>query len=115
VGQVRIQEAASWRLDEIYRYTRERWGEQQAERYITDLFQAFDRIESHGVASRPVPAEFGVQGFFFRYERHFVYWRRLSNGDIGIVTILHERMHQIERLRDDFFGAQPPDTGSAHS
>jgi toxin ParE1/3/4 len=115
VGQVRIQEAASWRLDEIYRYTRERWGEPQAQRYITGLFDAFNRIESHGVASRPVPAEFGVQGFFFRYERHFVYWRRLSNGDIGIVTILHERMHQIERLRDDFFGEQPPDTGSAHS
>jgi plasmid stabilization system protein ParE len=111
VGLIRIQEAASWRLDEIYRYTRERWGERQAERHITGLFEAFDRIESHGVASRPVPAEFGVQGFFFRYEHHFVYWRRLSNGDIGIVTILHERMHQIERLRDDFFGEPSPDTG----
>ena len=28
---LRIQEAASWRLDEIYRYTRERWGEAQAQ------------------------------------------------------------------------------------
>lgn len=110
-----MQEAASWRLDEIYRYTRERWGEMQAERYIRGLFEAFDRIESHGVASRPVPAEFGVQGYFFRYERHFVYWRRLSNGDIGIVTILHERMHQIDRLRPDLFGEQPPATGSTHS
>jgi len=115
VSQVRIQEAASWRLDEIYRYTRERWGEPQAERYITGLFEAFDRIESHGVASRPIPAEFGVPGFFFRYERHFVYWRRLSNGDIGIVTILHERMHQIERLRVEFFGDLPPGTGSSRS
>lgn len=79
------------------------------------MFDAFDRIESHGVASRPVPAEFEVQGYFFRYERHFVYWRRLSNGDIGIVTILHKRMHQIERLRDDFFGECAPDTGSADS
>jgi len=43
-----------------------------------------------------------VDGFFFRYERHFVYWRRLSNGDVGIVTILHERMHQMERFRDAF-------------
>lgn len=101
---VRIQEAASWRLDEIYRYTRERWGDQQAERYITGLFAAFERIESHGLASRPVPAEFGVEGFVFRYERHFVYWRRLSNGDIGIVTILHERMHQTARFRDDLGG-----------
>lgn len=113
MAQIRIQEAASWRLDEIYRYTRERWGEAQAERYISGLFEAFEHIESHGVASRPVPAEFGVPGFFFRYERHFVYWRRLSNSDIGIVTILHERMHQIERLRGEFFSEPPPDSGSA--
>lgn len=104
MSQVCVQEAASWRLDEIYRYTRDRWGEAQAERYIAGLFDAFEQIESHAVASHPVPADFGVQGFFFRYEHHFVYWRRLSNGDIGIVTILHERMHQIGRLRGDFFG-----------
>ena len=32
---VRVQEAASLRLDEIYRYTRERWGVEQAESQIT--------------------------------------------------------------------------------
>ena len=31
--QIRVHEAASFRLDEIYRYTRDRWGEQQAERF----------------------------------------------------------------------------------
>jgi len=98
---VRVQEGASRRLDEIYRYTRDRWGAAQAERYLTGLFAAFERIEAHGVASRPVPAEFGVEGYVFRYERHFVYWRRLANGDIGIVTVLHERMHQMDRFRDD--------------
>jgi plasmid stabilization system protein ParE len=98
---VRVQEAASLRLDEIYRYTRGRWGAEQADRYITDMFTAFDKIEVHGVASRPIPAEFAIDGFYFRQERHFVYWRRLSNGDIGIVTILHERMHQMDRFRDD--------------
>ncbi len=99
---VRIQEAASYRLDEIYRYTRDRWGIQQADHYITGIFQAFAKIETREIASRPVPAEFGVEGYFFRYEKHIVYWRRLSNGDIGIVTILHERMHQIERFQEDF-------------
>ena len=99
---VRIQEAASWRLDEIYRYTRDRWGAQQAERYITGLFEAFGGIARHDTPSRPIPAEFGIDGYFLRYERHFVYWRWLSNGDVGIVTILHERMHQIDRFREDF-------------
>jgi len=99
---IRVQEAASVRLDEIYRYTSDRWGEAQAESYITGLFAAFEQIETRGVVSRPVPAEFGVEGYFFRYERHFVYWRRLGDGDIGIVTILHERIHQIARLKDEF-------------
>ncbi len=57
------------------------------------MFEAFERIDAHGILSKPIPAAFGVEGYFFRYERHFVvYWCRLSNGDIGIVTILHERM-----------------------
>ena len=99
---VRIQEAASHRLDEIYRFTRDQWGATQADRYITGLFETFGKIDSHGAISRPVPAEFGVDGYFVRCERHFIYWRRLSNGDIGIVTILHERMHRIDRLREDF-------------
>lgn len=101
---VRIQQAASHRLDDIYRYTRDRWGEAQADRYITGLFAAFEDLKTHGVTSRPVPAAFGVEGYVFRYEKHMVYWRRLSDGDIGIVTILHERMHQIERFKDDFGG-----------
>jgi len=102
MAAIRIQEAASHRLDEIYRYTRERWGGKQADRYITGMFAAFTKIESRGVVSKPVPAEFGVDGYFFRYERHVVYWRRLANGDVGIVTILHERMHQIGRFKEDF-------------
>ena len=105
---VLVQEAASLRLDEIYRYTRDTCiratlgGNDQAEKYITGLFQAFDRIETRGVISRPVPAEFGVDGFFFRYQSHFVYWRRLPGGEIGIVTILHQRMHRMARFKDDF-------------
>ncbi|MET4700498.1 toxin ParE1/3/4 [Constrictibacter sp. MBR-5] len=112
----RVQEAASIQLDEIYRYTRDRWGAEQAERYVTGLFAAFDRIHTRGIASKPVPAEFGVDGFFFRYERHVVYWRRLSNGDVGIVAVLHERMHQMDRFRDAFGPGRPsgPDENDGH-
>lgn len=100
--QFLIQNSASFRIDEIYRYTLEQWGATKAESYISGLFEAFKKIKRHEVFSRPIPAEFGVDGFFFRYERHFVYWKYLSNGVVGIVTILHERMHQIERFKEDF-------------
>lgn len=99
---VRVQGSAALRIDEIYRYSRERWGEARADAYVTGLFDAFEKIAGGGVASRPVPAEFGVDGYFFRYEKHFVYWKWLSNSDIGIVTVLHERMHQIDRFREDY-------------
>ena len=97
-----VQDAASHRIDEIYQYTLRQWEAEQAEAYVIGLFATFAKIETHEVLSRPIPAEFEVDGFFCRYEKHFIYWRHLSRGDIGIVTILHERMHQVGRLRDDF-------------
>jgi len=97
-----VQKATSFRIDEIFRYTLERWGTEKTESYISGLFEAFEKIETHEVFSRPIPAEFGVDGFFFRYQKHFVYWKYLDTGVVGIVTILHEKMHQIERFTEDF-------------
>jgi plasmid stabilization system protein ParE len=103
----RVQEAASLRIDEIYRYTADHWAAEHAESYINGLFEAFARIEGRGVASKPVPAEFGVDGFYFKHRHYFVYWRRLADGEIGIVTVLRERKHQIERFRDDLSNEPP--------
>lgn len=99
--EVRVQEAAVVRIEEIYRYTRERWGEAQADAYVIGLFEAFDNIPTGAITSRPIPAEFEVDGYVFRYRRHFVYWKRLGDGAIGIVTVLHERMHQMDRFLED--------------
>lgn len=101
--QFLIQNAASFRLDEIYRYTTKKWGSTKAESYISGMFDAFEKIDTDGTFSHPVPAQFGVDGFFFKYGRHFIYWKYLSNGVVGIVTILHERMHQIECFKEDSF------------
>lgn len=102
MGKARIRVQESYRLDEIYRYTRDRWGKERAHRFIAGLFKAFDGIPTHQTRSKPIPAEFGIEGFFFRYESHIVYWRRLSKGGVGIVTILHERIHPIDRFREEF-------------
>lgn len=97
---VLVQEAAGLRLDEIYQYTRDTWGESQADAYIRALFGQFDAIAARVIAWRPIPAEFGVDGYYCRFEHHYIYWRLLKDGGVGIVTILHERMHQIDRFRD---------------
>jgi toxin ParE1/3/4 len=97
----RVQERAGHRLDEIYVYTRDTWGDDQAVRYIRGLFQHFDDIASRKTAWRAIPADFGVDGFFSRFEHHYIYWRLLPDGAVGIVTILHERMHQLDRFGED--------------
>ena len=56
VTTVRIQQRAAHRLDEIYRYSRDRWGDDQAEKNITGLLAAFDKIAttaSHQDPFRP--------------------------------------------------------------
>lgn len=97
----RVQRAAGHRLDEIFTYTRERWGEAQAERYINGLFARFTAIAKREFPWHPIPADFGVDGYVCRHEQHFIYWKLLADGTVGIVTILHQRMHQIDRFRED--------------
>ncbi|AOH82727.1 plasmid stabilization protein [Sphingomonas panacis] len=97
----RIQEAADRRLDDIYTYTRDTWGDVQADLYLRGLFACFDDIAARRLVWRAVPRELGVDGFYCRYEHHYIYWRVLPDGAVGIVTILHERMHRIDRFRDD--------------
>jgi len=97
-----IARRAAELLDQIYDYTCDQWGDEQAERYIGSLFARFDAIAARKFPWRAIPAEFGVRGYLCRHEHHFIYWRLLDDGRVGIVTILHERMHHIARLADDF-------------
>jgi toxin ParE1/3/4 len=96
-----IQRIAGHRLDEIFVYTRDKWGVEQAECYINGMFSQFEAIAAKQFPWRVIPAEFEVEGFVCKYEQHFIYWKILSDGTIGIVTILHERMHQIHRFKND--------------
>lgn len=98
----RVQAGAAHRLDQIYSYTLENWGEAQAERDIRGLFERFEAIAARRFPWRPIPAEFGVDGYVCRYQQHLIYWKLRGGGEVGIVAILHARMHQIERFRSDF-------------
>ena len=100
----RVLDAAGHRIDEIYLYTLERWGEAQADAYVHELFARFAAIAARDFAWRAIPAAFGIDGYVCRHERHFIYWRLLSDGDVGIVTVLHERMHQAARFAEDAGG-----------
>lgn len=98
-GGYRTSPLVDSQIDQIYEFTLDRWGEEQADRYIRGLYAFFDDISAKRVIWRAIPAEFDVKGFVGKCEKHFVYWRPLSADDVGIVSVLHERMHQIELIR----------------
>lgn len=102
MSRYRVQAKTAHRIDEIYDYTHATWGEAQAERYVRGLFARFEAIADRQIPWRPIPAQFGVEGFVGGYEQHVIYWKILANGEVGIVTVLHERMHQIDWFREDF-------------
>lgn len=93
--------AAEARIGEIYLYSHATWGEARAQTYIRGLFAAFETIASGKAPPRRAPPYLGFDGHVFRYGRHYIYWRYLEGGDIGIVSVLHESMHQKARLRGD--------------
>ena len=97
-AKFRLSAAADQQLDDIYRYTLATWGAAQAEKYITGFFDLFAEITVGEVSGRIIQAEFGVQGRYVRYEKHFVYWKTLADGTIGIAEILHERMNAGDHL-----------------
>ena len=70
-----VEPTADQRLDEIYEFTAEQWGEEQADRYIQRLFERFAAIAARRVPWRALPPEFGVPLFYARAEHHIVYWR----------------------------------------
>lgn len=94
-----LEPTANQALDEIYAYTLETWGDAQAERYLTGLFTRFGDIVARRTPWRSVPPEFEVEAWFCRYEHHVIYWKERADGRVGIMAILHERMHQAAQLR----------------
>ncbi len=98
----RISDGAGHRLDDIYVYPRDTWGEVQAQVYLRGMFARFEAIAAHEFPWRPIPADYGVTGWMYRYQKHFIYWKLLQDGTVGIVTILHERMHRDRRLLEDW-------------
>ncbi len=97
-ARYRLSASANQQLDDIYCYTLATWGETQAEHYVHDLFACFEGIANGDVQGRLVQAEFGVTGRYARCGKHFVYWKMLEDGAIGIAEILHERMNIGDHL-----------------
>jgi len=93
--------AARARLIEVWEYSETTWGAAQADKYVRGLVAAIERIQDEPRRWRPLRDKALPGIFYFRHEHHFVFFRRLSKGQIGVITVLHESMNLPARLRED--------------
>lgn len=93
--------------DKIWRDTVEAWGEAQADTYLRGLHAHLQRLCDNRLIWRRLPQKLAVppdikrKGYFSRYEHHYIFFRELDNGDLGVMSILHERMDLAVRLKED--------------
>jgi toxin ParE1/3/4 len=98
----RIFAPAEARLIEIWDYTLEMWGEKQADGYVRALVEEIHSLDNKRHRWRSVPDKSLRGVWFVRHEHHYVFFRELSGGDIGVITILHENMDLPARLKEDW-------------
>lgn len=92
-----LSPAAQADLAGIWTYTAEHWSEEQADRYILNINEAFLAIVSGSRTGRAVP-EIREGYFKLAVGAHLVFYRVTPSGVADIVRVLHQRMDIPERL-----------------
>lgn len=78
-------------LTDIWNYTFDNWSERQADNYYEQLISIFESITTNPDQGRNYD---GVRRDLLGYKvnRHIIFYRIFSHGQIEITRILHERM-----------------------
>ncbi len=92
--------AARRRYFEIWRYTAEKWGDDQADLYLQDLLKFLQGLSGNKKSYSKAGKKY--DGLYkTKFKRHYIFFRVLSDGRIAVLTILHENMDIPTRLFED--------------
>lgn len=88
-------------LTNIWEYTVDAWSERQADDYYNMLIVSCQKIAEN-------PQLFGLkyeeiaEGLYgYRANKHIIFYRILTGGDILIIRIMHQRMDLKHRMLKD--------------
>jgi len=94
----RLTSGAESDIREILDYTLHRWGDEQAEKYISQLEQCLDDLVSGRRSGRNFSAEL-PELQVLHCEHHYVFHLRQADV-LAVVAILHESMDLVSRLTE---------------
>ncbi|WP_412057374.1 type II toxin-antitoxin system RelE/ParE family toxin [Bartonella sp. DGB2] len=86
-------------LDEIALYTTQYWGQKQAEKYLSLIYLAIDRIMENPRALLRSDSQISKNLFFYRVEQHFIFCD-LSPKRLTVLTIQNAARDLPARLLD---------------
>ena len=89
-------ERAEADLDEIWRFSRHKWGEEQADHHIAGLNAAVSDEHARRLRSRRLD-HVRSDWFRMRQVRHFIYFRLTEQG-VLVVRVLHDSMDETLHL-----------------
>lgn len=93
--------AAEAYLRSVIRYTRQRWGDNQARRYIDDLTRGIERLaRGEGPFKDMTSLHRGLR--MARCEHHHIFCFACDDAPALVVAIFHERMDLMARLAARF-------------
>lgn len=82
-------------LSEIWSYTAERWGIEQASRYLRLIDKAYIRLAKGDLPNKPINGDSLLR--MVRVEQHYIFY--LAKATPLVVRVLHVRMDYLARLQ----------------
>jgi toxin ParE1/3/4 len=96
-----LHKRAFQQLVEIWAYTEAKWGDKQADKYLDGLRDALKNICAEPDNWRKVKDRRFAGIYFFRYEKHLVFFKQLGPELLAVISVLHNSMDLPSCLMDD--------------
>ena len=94
-----LSPAAQKDLSEIWDYSAQNWGTEQANRYVLGIRYSCEALAAGRERGRPID-EIRPGYRKLAVQSHFLCYRITNAGLIDVVRILHQRMDVVARLKD---------------
>ena len=89
-----LRQIAETDLADIWLYTLQSWGKEQADQYIEAIISRFGWLADHPQLGKP-RADIKPGYFCFPEGQHLIFYRQHDSG-IEILAVVHQRMDYLE-------------------
>ena len=97
MAKLSLRQRAIDDLNEIWKYTAEKWSEKQADKYYAMLALACRQL-AENPGARKSYERISEKLLGLRIGRHIIFYQEISGNEIEIIRILHARMDLKSRL-----------------